>query len=137
MGVSYERGTPVRASLRSQREPQTHGELGTEVGVRITGSWMGPPQGKRAPRADPSRTWSPQWMRPPRPLPCKAKDNLEAFHRFFCESQGQNLALTVLCAIFARQRCGELGHCRGTSLINNNPSLRPCSRLMPRALWWP
>ena len=25
---------------------------------------------------------------------------------------------------------------RGTSLIINNPSLGPYSRLMPRALWW-
>jgi hypothetical protein len=25
---------------------------------------------------------------------------------------------------------------RGTSLMKNNPSLGPYSRLMPRALWW-
>ena len=25
---------------------------------------------------------------------------------------------------------------RGTSLIRNNPLLGPCSRTMPRTLWW-
>ena len=33
-------------------------------------------------------------------------------------------------------RCGQQGCLRGTSLIRNSAPLGPCSRTIPRALWW-
>ena len=41
---------------------------------------------------------------------------------------------TIASGVGGGERCVE--PYRGTSLIRNNPSLGPYSRLMPRALWW-
>ena len=45
--------------------------------------------------------------------------------QFRARLEARELSAVLLCDAY-----------RGTSLMKNNPSCGPCSRLMPRALWW-
>ena len=48
--------------------------------------------------------------------------------------QGSGFRIQDTGFVSARTRSST---CRGTSLIRNSTPLGPCSRTMPRALWWP